>query len=80
MGLEPRTAGWWPKEMRLCRDPMQDREEEGCWNITIGYVFIQEPYFTDSKSKSKSAIYKTHTKLGEILLYHISTFANFVAR
>jgi hypothetical protein len=22
---------------------MQDREEEGCWNITIGYVFIQEP-------------------------------------
>jgi hypothetical protein len=22
---------------------MQEREEEGCWNITIGYVFIQEP-------------------------------------
>jgi hypothetical protein len=22
---------------------MQDREEEGCWNITIGNVFIQEP-------------------------------------
>ncbi len=21
----------------------QDREEEGCWNVTIGYVFIQEP-------------------------------------
>jgi hypothetical protein len=22
---------------------MQDREEEGCWNITIGYIFIQVP-------------------------------------
>jgi hypothetical protein len=22
---------------------MQDKGKEGCWNITIGYVFIQEP-------------------------------------
>ncbi len=29
--------------MRLCSAKMQVREEEGCWNITIGYVFIQEP-------------------------------------
>jgi hypothetical protein len=29
--------------MRLCSAKMQDREEEGCWSITIGYVFIQEP-------------------------------------
>ncbi len=41
MGLEPRLAGRWPKEMRSAK--MQDREEEGCWNITIGYFFIQEP-------------------------------------
>ena len=27
----------------MCSAKMQDREEEGCWNITIGYVFIQEP-------------------------------------
>ncbi len=27
----------------MCSAKMQDREEEGCWNITIVYVFIQEP-------------------------------------
>jgi hypothetical protein len=43
VGLEPQIAGRWPKEMRLCNAKMQDRGEEGCWNITIGYVFIQEP-------------------------------------
>ncbi len=28
--------------MQLCNAFMQEREEEGCWNITIGYVFIQQ--------------------------------------
>jgi hypothetical protein len=43
VGLEPQyLAG----DLRNYRDAyalMQDRDKEGCWNITNGYVFIQEP-------------------------------------
>jgi hypothetical protein len=37
---------------------MQDREEEGCWNITIGYVFIQEPDESSPKCSFKESRFK----------------------
>jgi hypothetical protein len=29
--------------MQLCNAYIQEREEEGCWNITVGFVFFKEP-------------------------------------
>jgi hypothetical protein len=37
---------------------MQDREEEGCWNITIGYVFIQEPDESSPTCTSQESQFK----------------------
>jgi hypothetical protein len=37
---------------------MQDREEEGCWNITIGYVFIQEPGESSPKCTLQESKFK----------------------
>jgi hypothetical protein len=37
---------------------MQEREEEGCWNITIGYVFIQEPDESSPKCTLQDSQFK----------------------
>ncbi len=43
MGLEPRVE-WQLSQGNaiLCNADIQEGEKEGCWNITTGYVFIQE--------------------------------------
>jgi hypothetical protein len=43
-GMEPHIEWQLSKGSAIvCDAVMQDREKEGCWYITIGYVFNQEP-------------------------------------